>query len=140
MSDTGKKTGTVGSGHEHGELLAESGADVVDYGKVVGVGVASLVIFALAITWAGYLMHWKVEETQAQFGKAREFDTHQEEIGIVDQVPFSVDTRLPKWRHARKVELETYGWVDKSKGVVRIPIEAAMEQVAGGAMPAGAPR
>jgi hypothetical protein len=139
MSDMGKKGG-VGPGHEHGEFQAEAGTDVVDYGKVVGVGVASLVIFALAITWAGYLMHWKVEETQSKYGKAREFDTHQEEIGIVDQVPFSIDKRLPKWRQARKVELETYGWVDKSRGVVRIPIEEAMQKVAGGAMPAGAPR
>jgi hypothetical protein len=139
MSDVGKK-GSVGAGHEHGELQAEAGADVVDYGKVVGVGVASLVIFALAITWAGYLMHWKVEEVHAEHGKAREFDTHQEEIGIVDQVPFSIDQRLPKWRQARKLDLETYGWVDKSRGVVRIPIGEAMDKVAGGAMPAGAPR
>jgi hypothetical protein len=130
----------MSSNHGHGTDPNAGAADAVDYSKVVGVGVASLILFALAITWAGFLMNWKIEEVQAKNGKAREFDTHRAEIGIVDQVPFSIDKRLPQWRHDRKVELETYGWIDKSRGVVRIPIEEAMEKVAGGAMPAGAPR
>ena len=73
-------------------------------------------------------------------GVAKVFDTTRTEIGIVDQVPFSSDKRLPRWRHDRKMQLEHYGWVDKTKGIVRIPIQAAMDKVASGAMPAGAPR
>jgi hypothetical protein len=73
-------------------------------------------------------------------GKAKEVDTTRTEIGIVDQVPFTADKRLPLWRAARKAELESYGWVDRAKGTVHIPIEAAMEQVLIGTMPAGAPR
>jgi hypothetical protein len=81
-----------------------------------------------------------MDDAHANTGRAREFDTHRTEIGIVDQVPFVIDKRLSEWRADRKHELEHYGWIDKTKGVVRIPIEAAMDKVAGGAMPAGAPK
>jgi hypothetical protein len=115
-------------------------ADDVDYGKVILVGVASLALFAASIWWSTWIWHDTIRETEAKTGKAREVDTSRTEIGIVDQVPFVTDTRLRTWRAARKAELEGYGWVDKSKGLVHIPIEAAMDKVAGGAMPAGAPK
>jgi hypothetical protein len=119
---------------------AASGQDDVDYGKVVGVGVASLLIFALSIAWAGHLFHSKVRDTEAETGRAREFDRTRQEIGIVDQVPFVADKRLPQWRAERAQALSSYGWVDRGKGTVHIPIEEAMAKVAAGAMPAGAPK
>jgi hypothetical protein len=127
-------------GHSgHGDAGAGT-SDAVDYGKVVGVGVSSLVIFALSIWWSTTIWHGEMDRTQAIGGKAKEIDTTRTEIGIVDQVPFTSDRRLPLWRAARKAELESYGWVDRAKGTVHIPIEAAMERVVGGTMPAGAPR
>jgi hypothetical protein len=129
------------SDHGHAGAQDQGGSsDAVDYGKVIGVGVGSLALFALAIWWATMVWHGAMADAEAKAGRAREFDRHRTEIGIVDQVPFSADTRLRQWRHDRKLELERYGWVDKAKGIVRIPIEAAMDKVAGGAMPAGAPR
>ena len=116
------------------------GADAVDYTKVIGVGVGSLIIFALAIWWSAMILHGKVAETQAKTGVARNFDRTREEIGIVDQVPFTADTRLPRWRVGRKAALESYGWLDKAHGRVHIPIEAAIDQVLAGVMPAGAPK
>ena len=117
--------------HDHGPSSGDpaASADAVDYGKVVGVGVASLIIFALSIWWASHILHSETEAAEART-----------EIGIVDQVPFAGDTRLAKWRYARRLELETYGWVDKATGKVHIPIEAAMEKVVSGVMPAGAPQ
>jgi hypothetical protein len=127
------------SDHGHGGAPADGGNDAVNYGKVIGVGVVSLVIFALSIAWAASIWHDAMEKAESRAGKARLFDTTRTEIGIVDQVPFTADKRLPKWRHDRKVELEGYGWIDKAKGLVHIPIEAAMDKVASGTMPAGAP-
>jgi hypothetical protein len=128
------------SGHgNHGHGSAGT-SDSVDYGKVIGVGIASLIIFALSIWWAASLMHGAQTASEAKAGRARDFDTHRTEIGIVDQAPFVGDKRLHQWRNDRKHELESYGWVDKGRGVVRIPVEQAMDKVAGGAMPAGAPQ
>jgi hypothetical protein len=121
---------------DHGN---DGASDSVNFGKVILVGVVSLVIFAASIAWAAAIWHDSMAKAEARAGKARLFDTKRTEIGIVDQVPFNSDKRLPKWRHDRKVELESYGWVDKAKGVVHMPIETAMEKVAGGSMPVGAP-
>jgi hypothetical protein len=125
---------------DHGHGHSDGATDAVNYRKVIGVGVASLVLFAVSIWVSAVIWHGAMADAEAKGGRARAIDTHRAEIGIVDQVPFTYDKRLPKWRHDRKVELESYGWVDKTKGVVRIPIEAAMDKVAGGAMPAGAPK
>jgi hypothetical protein len=125
-------------GHSHNGGGGDSNA--VDYGKVVGVGVTSLIVFAISIWWSTTIWHGQMTESEAAGGKARVVDTTRSEIGIVDQVPFTADRRLVKWQLARRAELESYGWVDRAKGTVHIPIEAAMEKVIGGAMPAGAPR
>ena len=42
----------------------------------------------------------------------------------------TIDSRKQTLRESRAMQQEdatTYGWVDKSKGIVRIPIERAME-------------
>src|SRR5262245_48060943 len=108
-------------GHGGAHSAAAEGHDDVDYGKVVGVGVASLAIFAVSIWWAALILRGTTETVEARTGKARTFDMTRTEIGIVDQAPFVNDTRLAKWRKERKDHLETYGWVDRGKGIVRIP-------------------
>jgi hypothetical protein len=128
------------SSHKESAPGPHGAADDVQYGKVVGVGIASLVLFAVSITWAGLIYSGKTKDVEGETGKPREVDTSRQEIGIVDQVPFVSDRRLPEWKKARHAELSSYGWVDKSKGVVHIPIEAAMDKIAAGAMPAGAPK
>jgi hypothetical protein len=133
-------TGHGSDGHGVAAHGADPAHDDVDYGKVVGVGVVSLIIFALSIWWASIIMRGQVERVEAKTGKAREFDRTREEIGIVDQVPFVADKRLPKWKAERKQVLSSYGWVDRGKGTVHIPIDEAMAKVAAGALPAGAPK
>ena len=128
--------------HGQGHGQAGGGADAVRYDMVIKVGVASLVIFALSIWWAAVIWKGAMHEFEGHAGGAPKLDmaARRSEIGIVDQVPFVTDKRLPAWRAERKREIESYSWVDKSKGLVRIPIEAAMDKVAGGAMPVGAPK
>ncbi len=43
--------------------------------------------------------------------------------------------QLQQLRAEEKSTLESYGWVDRSKGVVRIPVERAMELVAKRGLP-----
>lgn len=136
----GAKTTNHGQGGPAEAHQADPAHDDVDYGKVVGVGVVSLIIFAISIFWAYSIMNGKIESTEAKTGKAREFDRTRSEIGIVDQVPFAADKRLPKWKAERARVLSSYGWVDRGKGTVHIPIEEAMAKVAAGTMPAGAPK
>jgi len=43
---------------------------------------------------------------------------------------------LKKYRAAEEAELKSYGWVDRPNGVVRIPVERAMELVLERGLPA----
>jgi len=122
-------------GHGHG---AE---DEIAYGKVIGVGVVSLAVFALSIFWAWKILGRETEKVEQATGVThRPMRVEQEEIGIVDQVPFSIDKRLHRWKAEHAARLNGYGWIDRSKGIAHVPIDQAMEAVAGGALPAGAPR
>jgi hypothetical protein len=55
-------------------------------------------------------------------------------------VLFEGDHRLADWRAERATRLNGYGWVDRSKGIVHIPIEKAIDEVIAGALPEGAPK
>jgi hypothetical protein len=47
---------------------------------------------------------------------------------------------LQEWRTERSARLNGFGWVDRAKGIAHVPIERAMDAVASGAQPMGAPR
>ena len=124
---------------QHGQ--GHKSEDEIAYGKVIGVGAVSLVIFALSTVWAAVILNRETKKVEQEHGVVyRPQRVEQEEIGIVDQIPFASDKRLPRWKAEHAAKLNGYGWVDRAKGVAHIPIERAMEAVAGGTLPAGAPR
>jgi hypothetical protein len=102
----------------------------MNLGKIVIIGAISLAIFAAGVVWAYQIMIGREAEIRAESGETSPATKlGQVEIGIVDQVPFSIDHRIEKWRAATKKGLSSYGWVDRSKGIARIPIEQAIERV-----------
>jgi hypothetical protein len=125
----------------HNDPHGHKSEDEIAYGKVILVGVVSLAIFALSTVWAAVILSKETKKVEEETGLVhRPPKVEMEEIGIVDQVPFNIDTRLHRWRAEHDAKLNGFGWVDRAKGVAHIPIERAMESVAGGALPAGAPR
>jgi len=114
--------------------------DHIAFGKVITVGVVSLVLFAAGIMWSSAILHRDTKRAEEATGLARQPTLGKAEIGIVDQVPFNGDHRLADWRQERAARLNSYGWVDRAKGIAHVPIERALEAAAGGALPDGAPR
>ena len=122
---------------QHGH---DAASDEIAYGKVIAVGVVSLLIFAFSTVWAAYILSHETKKNEQATGAIhRPSRVEREEIGIIDQVPFSVDRRLARWRGEHNGRLNSYGWIDRSKGIAHVPIEQAMNAIAGGALPAGAP-
>lgn len=122
----------------HGHTGSE---DEIAYGKVILIGVVSLAIFALSTVWAAVILSKETKKVEGETGLVhRPPRVEQEEIGIVDQVPFNVDHRLARWRREHDARLNGFGWVDRGKGIAHVPIDRAMESVAGGVLPAGAPQ
>ena len=50
-------------------------------------------------------------------------------MAFIDYVPFDSDDRLELWQQAKAKALNGYGWVDKQKGVIHIPIDEAIKDV-----------
>ena len=59
----------------------------------------------------------------------------QSKIGMVEQQLFETATRGRKDLEARRQRLGSYGWIDSKAGVVRLPIDRAMELSAQGVRP-----
>jgi len=124
----------------HNDQHGHDASDEIAYGKVIAVGVVSLAIFAVSTVWAAYILSHETKKNEQATGVThRPTGVTEEEIGIIDQVPFQIDKRLARWRAAHNGRLNGYGWVDRDKGLAHIPIEQAMNAIAGGALPAGAP-
>jgi hypothetical protein len=96
--------------------------------KVVLTGIVTLVIFTLASIWAMHI--WRTEERiNAPAGFKVPKEMGQAEIGVVDQIPFE-QVKEPGALRARTLErLRSYGWVDRRRGVVHIPVERAFDLV-----------
>jgi hypothetical protein len=117
-------------------------ADGVDIKKILTVGGVSLLVFALSALVAALIMRGEQKQIEARGLPPAPSEIGKDEIGVVDQVEFSQDHRLEEWKAAKRKRLDSYGWVDRTKGLVHIPIDKAMEQVAAqaaGSTPPGAP-
>ncbi len=96
---------------------------------VIGTGVASLLIFAIATFVVYRYMGQRERSLQpvgplpipAEMGKA--------EVGIVDQVPFDVTRASQAYRSERIERLSSWGWMDRKQGTIHIPIDRAMDLV-----------
>jgi hypothetical protein len=127
----------MSSNHDHNNHGSD---DEIDFGKVIAVGVISLIVFALGTVWAVAIFKRESARTQASSGAYHQPLLGQSEVGIVDQVLFEGDHRLADWKTERKSRLDGYGWIDRSKGVAHIPIDKAIDEVVAGALPEGAPK
>jgi hypothetical protein len=117
-------------GHDPGHARSEE--DRVSPGPIVAVGVGALVVFFLA-SWVT-ISYLRVKQGDrpplpipAELGQSK--------IALVEQQLFELSTRGLRDRDAQRERLGSYGWVDRKAGVVRIPIDRAMELSAQGVRP-----
>ncbi|HEX9051624.1 MAG TPA: hypothetical protein VF841_13920 [Anaeromyxobacter sp.] len=111
----------------HGAVRSEE--DRIATGKLVAVGVGSLLVFFLAgLAAAVYLQVRRGEHGPVPIPP----EVGRSKIGLVEQQQFDVAVRGERDRAARLERLGTYGWVDRAAGVAHVPIDVAMELVAKG--------
>jgi hypothetical protein len=116
-----------------GSGLVRSEEDRISTAKIVVVGVASLVIFFVASLATG--MYLDARRTESGPPRVPP-EIGSSKIGMVEQQIFERARRGERDRERREERLRSYGWVDRPAGVVHLPIERAMELVAGGVRPA----
>ena len=103
--------------------------EAISWGKVIGVGLAALATFTVAVLLVLRMLHGRERALQPFGPDPLPREVGQTEIGIVDQVPFDVYRSLQAYRTERLARLESWGWVDRKQGTVHMPIEEAMDRM-----------
>lgn len=86
----------------------------------------TLAIFALAVALTMWIRtRWQAHSPAA--GIPSQVGT--EEIGIVYQPVFQLEVKARDQRAKERRLLETYGWVDRPHGRIRIPLQRAFERL-----------
>ncbi len=111
----------------HGRPRSEE--DRISTPTIMGVGLAALLVFFVASLAATGYLRMKVGERPVlpippEIGQSK--------IGMVEQVPFDLAFRGEHERAAQLERLRSYGWVDRERGIVHLPIDRAMELVVQG--------
>jgi hypothetical protein len=126
--------------HRDAAHLEEAGYELRDlnagYVGLFGLGLA--VVLVIAVVVASLLIHYKTvqyvrhETPIPQLAREREST-----LGTRLQV--DAQNELREMRAAEDTVLNSYGWVDKNAGIVRIPVDRAMEILAQKGLPARKP-
>lgn len=108
----------------------------VQVGKVVRAGIGLIVVTAVF-----FALIWMLQGVLLRFVKSAEAPRHPMATTLARTEPpaprLQPDPRadLLKQRAKEESVLQTYGWVDKSRGVVRVPIDRAIEILAERGLP-----
>jgi len=93
---------------------------------IIGVGVASIALFAVATVWSTHILNTTRAEMQPGGPPPIPKQVDQYEVGIVNLRVFALDQRAAQKRLQQMERLRSYGWVDREAGVAHIPIDEAM--------------
>jgi hypothetical protein len=96
-------------------------------GKVIAIGIAALIVFAGATWWSYRLMDRALRADQPSGPIAPPSEIGKPEIGIVDQIPFETTRSAVRARQQDNAWLESYGWIDRDKGIIHVPIDRAID-------------
>lgn len=97
--------------------------------KVILVGAVSVFVFVLGSLWSLRIQSATQQRLNPNGPALMPATLRDEEHGIVDAVPFALNGWVPKNREAASAQLTGYAWLDRKAGVVRLPIERAMQLV-----------
>jgi hypothetical protein len=98
---------------------------------LVLLGAASLIVFALASLAAVLVEADELGGVTDDPTIARTI-VGAEQIGMVEPRMIELEDRAVRLAAERKTQLEEYGWVDRERGIIRIPVERAMQDLAEG--------
>ena len=95
--------------------------------KLIGVTLVALAIGAAGALWT-YLILYTHTRALLPHGEDLPPELRQPEVGVVIKTLFNADKRWQDKRLARQEKLRSYGWVDRDKAIIHIPIDQAIDQ------------
>ena len=103
--------------------------------RILAVGAAALLLFFVASVVTIQAMYRRKAELLPDGPPAWPAEIGERKIGIVEQRIFGLAVEPADAKRAQQARLHAWGWVDRSAGLVHMPIEEAMERVARGERP-----
>ena len=104
-------------------------------GYIACFGIGLAVVLGIAVVIASLVVHYKAVQQARQDIPIPRLARERE---ATPGTPLQVDApnELRQMRAAEEALLDSYGWVDKDAGIVRIPVDRAMEILAKKGLPA----
>ena len=113
----------------------------INWGRIGVLAGLALFIFALGTVFALFVL----KETQGSLAmdsapntfmeKCKADPTECAQVGIVEHRQIELEDRAQIARQVGQERLKTYGWIDRDKNVVHIPVEEGMKKVLAGERP-----
>jgi hypothetical protein len=115
----------------------EAGYELSDlnpgYVGLFGLGLA--VVLVIAVIVASLLIHYKTVQYVRHETPIPQL-AREREATLGTRLQIDAQNELREMRAAEDATLNSYGWVDKNAGIVRIPVDRAMEILAKKGLPA----
>ncbi len=102
---------------------------------LAAVALVAMGIFAVGGLWAAYILERRTGGIDNPPGGPLPPQLGEVESGIVDLKLFEESDRAERMRAEQLELLESYGWVDRQRGVIRVPVAEAMALMARGRRP-----
>lgn len=105
--------------------------DRIAVGRIVAVAAGALLIFAAGIAWSTRIL-WTHDGARMvpELATPMPANLDAAKHGMIDEWLLEGDGRYRSPRDAQRARLDSYGFIDRQKGIVHIPIAEAMRSVA----------
>ncbi|HYZ89822.1 MAG TPA: hypothetical protein VE620_11045 [Myxococcales bacterium] len=96
--------------------------------KIIAVGVIALAVFGAATVWSARILSGTARSLQPTGPMPMGKDVGRAEVGMVNQTPFETTRGAERYQRRDFEILNNYGWVDREKGIIHIPIDRAIDR------------
>ncbi len=111
--------------HDERPVVQES--DLIPAKRAVLIAVIFLFLFTVATLWAFSLLRTEEGKLDPQPVIPSPRQIGKPQIGMVNQRLFELQLEAKEKREGQLRRLNSYGWVDRDKQIIHIPIDRAME-------------
>jgi hypothetical protein len=98
--------------------------------KVVSVALIAFLIFGLSVLWADDILGLQTRRLLPSGPAPAPSEVGKRQVGMVNQLLFELQTEAANKREGQLKRLDSYGWIDRDKQIIHVPIRQAMEQMA----------
>jgi hypothetical protein len=99
-------------------------------GRAVATAIVFGVVFFFAVLWSVRMFKTEERALAPQGTITVPGEIGKPEIGIVNQRLFELQLEAEEKRNQQRKQLNGYGWTDREKQIIHIPIDRAMEKLA----------